>query len=76
MSEHLRDYLRVDVLREQERGAGVPETVEADLREPGALEEPGEVPVSEVRGVDYAPDLVGEDEAAGALKGAHLLHLL
>ena len=59
MPEHLGDDLGVDVLGEKQRGARMTEVVEADLREPSALQESGEVPVSEIRGVDYAPDLVG-----------------
>jgi hypothetical protein len=43
VSEHLGDDLGVDVPRQQERGAGVPQVVEAGVGgEPGALEEPGE----------------------------------
>jgi hypothetical protein len=46
--EHLGYYLWVDVLSEQERGARMPEVVEADLRQSRPLQErleraPGEV---------------------------------
>jgi hypothetical protein len=37
--EHVRDDLGVNVLGEQERGARVPEAVEAYLRQPGPLEQ-------------------------------------
>ncbi len=38
VSEKLLYELRVSALREQERGARVPEIVEADIREPRPLE--------------------------------------
>lgn len=46
--EHLGDDLRVDALREQQGGAGVPQVVEANVRQPRLLEERLEVPRDEV----------------------------
>ena len=73
--KHLGDDLRVDVPRQQERGAGVAKIVEADarasLREPGPLQEPGERAAAKVRGVDDAAGCTREDEPAGCIEGAY-----
>ena len=44
-------------------------------RQPDALQAPGERVVAEVRGVDSAAGLVGEDEAAGLVEGTRPVHL-
>jgi hypothetical protein len=61
--EHLGDDLRVYALRQQQRGAGVPEVVEADLRQPGPPKQGFPVPVVQVVAVRGVAPRVGEDEA-------------
>ncbi len=62
MPEQLGDYLRVNALRQQQGGAGVPEVVEAYLRQPGTPEERLEVAGHEVRVVGVPSEGVREDE--------------
>ncbi len=63
VTKHLGDYLRVDVAGEQQRGAGVPEVVEADLREPGPLQQRLEAVLRDVAAVEELPDLRSEYKA-------------
>jgi hypothetical protein len=74
--QHFRDYLRRDVLREQQRGAGMPEVVEAYRAEPGTPQERLEGAVSQVGGVDKRARRRGEDETARLVERAHAFHLL
>jgi hypothetical protein len=55
----------MDVLLEQERRAGVAQIVERDplLPQAGPVQQRLKGPLPEVRGVDEAPALAGEDEA-------------
>ena len=53
----------------------MPEVVKPYLRQTGTLQEPGEVTVSEVRGVDDPANLVGEHQPTRAVEGSHLFHL-
>src|SRR5215208_3104386 len=62
-------------LREQQSGAGVPEIVEADVRQPSTLEQGLKGAVTEIRGVDKGSALRGKDEAAGLVEGTHPFHL-
>ncbi len=52
MTQHLRDYLRVDALRQEKRRAGVPEVVESYVGQPASPQERLPVLVVEV----VAPD--------------------
>src|SRR5215212_11279478 len=76
VAKHFRDDFRVYIAREEKSGAGVPKVVEAGIGwKTGTFEESSEGAVSEVGRVDDAADLVGENEAAGSVEGAHPLHL-
>ena len=75
VSEHLGDDLGVDVLREQQRGAGMAEVVKANLWQPRVLQERLEGAVAEVRGVYDGLGLGGEDQASRLLERSQLLHL-
>ena len=59
--EHLRDDLGVDVPRQQQRRARVPQVVEADGRQAGLLEQRRKGPLPEVGGVHERAPLRGED---------------
>ncbi len=52
MPQHFRDHLGVDVLREQQGGARVPQIMEAEMRQPRALEERFEPTRGEVAAVE------------------------
>jgi hypothetical protein len=52
----------VDALAEEERGARVPEVMEADVGETSPLEERREAALSEVGGVDRGSGLCGDEE--------------
>jgi hypothetical protein len=62
-------------LGKQERCSCVPEVVEADVRETGSLQERGERTLPEVRGVDRAARLRGEDQALVLTEPGELAHL-
>ena len=57
----------MDVLRQEQRGARVPEIVEADVGETSALQERREAPLSEVRRVDGCPGFGRKDETLVAV---------
>jgi hypothetical protein len=76
MSEKLLDELGMGALREQERGARVPEIVEADVQESRPLEKGLKRAVTEVRRVDEGPALRGEDKTAGLVERTRPFHLL
>ena len=59
VSQEVLDQLGVDATLEEERGAGVPEIVEGNVREPRAFEKRREGPLAEVRGIDEAVALSG-----------------
>jgi hypothetical protein len=61
--QHLRDNLGVDVLGEQQRGAGAPEVVEAYLRQPRLLEQRLESVRGDVALVHGLPGLGSKYEA-------------
>jgi hypothetical protein len=61
--EHFGYHLGVDVLREQDRRAGVAKIMEADLWEPGPLEEGLEAVRGDEATVQRLPRLGGEYEA-------------
>ena len=63
MSQKFLDFLRVDVAREEQRGAGVPEVVEAHPGHLCLLEERSERPPPEVGRVDERADLAGEHQS-------------
>ncbi len=73
---NLGDNLGVDVLGEQQRGAGVAKVVEPDLGQAGLLQERLEGAVPEVRGVDDRARLRGEYQSARLVEGTYPLHLL
>ncbi len=50
--QKLLNELWVGALRKQQGSAGVPEVVEADVRQPGTLEQRLEAAITEIRGVD------------------------
>src|SRR5215211_2229353 len=62
-------------LCEQQGGAGVPEVMEANVRQSGPPQKRLEGAVTEVRWVDEGAVLRGEDEAAGLVEGTHPFHL-
>ncbi len=63
MAQHLGDHLRVHILGEQDRGARVPEVVEAYLGQPRPLEQRLEAVCGDVAAVQRLADLGGEYEA-------------
>jgi hypothetical protein len=75
VSQHLRDYLGVHVLGEQERGARVPEVVEANLRQARLLEQGLEAAGGDVLAGERLAILRGEDETVLALQTAHPIYL-
>ena len=72
VAQKLLDELGVDVLREQDRSAGVAEAVEGDGGEPGPREQLSEGPLPEVEGINGVADLPGEDEALVIIEAAGL----
>jgi hypothetical protein len=62
--QQLLHHLGVYAAPEQGRGAGVPEVVETDLREPGLLEEWLEGAIHKVLRVDERTNIGDEDQAA------------
>ena len=76
VSQHLRDDLGIDVSRQEQRRARVPEVVEADSREPGLPKEWHEGPFPEGGGVYEGAPLRGEDEPLILVEVADALHLL
>src|SRR5215204_5559610 len=73
--QKLLNELWMSALREQQGGAGVPEVMEADVRQSGPPQKGLEGAVTEVRWVDGGAVLRGEDEAAGLVEGTHPFHL-
>jgi hypothetical protein len=76
VSQHLGDDLGIDVSRQEQRSARVPEVVEADGRKPGLPKERHEGPFPEVGGVYEGASLRGEDEPLILVEVADALHLL
>jgi hypothetical protein len=76
MPQHLGDHLWVHVLGEQERGARVPEVVEAYLRQACPLEQGLEAAGSDVLAGERRAALRGEDETILAPQTARLVYLL
>ena len=76
MAQHLRDYFRVHIPGQQERGARVPEVVEADGWKPGALEEWLEAMASDRAPVEWGTRLRGEYEAVLLPEGARPVYHL
>jgi hypothetical protein len=66
----------MDASAKEQRSARVPQIVEADRRQVGALQERRERPLAEVRGVDERPNFRGKHEALILLQVAQALHLL
>ena len=76
MSQELLDELRVNVTAQQQRGAGVPEVVKADLRQPCPRQERRERTLAQVGRVNKSSDLAGEDEALILIEVAETLDVL
>jgi hypothetical protein len=64
VAEHLLNYLRVDVLRQEERGARVAEVVEPYPRESGAFQKRIEGSVYQVSHVERTAREGGENEVS------------
>lgn len=77
LEKHLQiAVIRVDVSREHQGGAGVAEIVEAYLPEACLLEEVGQRPLPEVRGIYGRPRRGYEDEAPVFVAVAEVLDLV
>jgi hypothetical protein len=68
MSEHLGDDLRVHVAGEEQRGARMPEVVEADLWQSGLLQERLELQLGDSTPVEWLSGLGGEYEAVSVAR--------
>ncbi len=62
MAEEMLDEFRVDAATKEEGGAGVPEVVEANIRETGTFQERLEVTIHHVLGVERGTLDGGENE--------------
>src|SRR5215207_1342603 len=71
MSKHFGDDLRVHVAGEQQRGARMPEVVEADLRQSGALQERLELQLGDSTPVEWLSGLGGEYETVSIAGAPH-----
>jgi len=78
VAEHFADDLGMDPRREQQRGRGVPQVVEANLRQAEALEQRVELALQRVLRVERAAVAGGEDEVqvAPLLAGSPAVVLL
>jgi hypothetical protein len=75
VAQHLGDHLRVHVLGEQERGARVPEIVEAYLRQARPLEQGLEAMRGDVLAGERLAALGGEYETVLAPQTARPIYL-